>query len=150
MYFFERWVGYAHPVEPVGPLKFDEVLDRDGFCLAWMAQSEGADKFVLFETISQEREMTSLVIPAASDGRIFEALRSDDKISAGNAMDPVRWLASEAYILVDKEDRKKVLLVKKQTSIYYKYRYSSEGLLRNVEIKNIDGEIKNLDYTRSE
>ncbi len=144
VYFFKRWGTYEHPVTPIDPISYAEALQRSGYCRAWMCKSDSSEQFLLFEAMRNNLELTSIkkkhVEINEPEFFSYQNDKPGPKISAEVTLDRDRFLAS----LPGSDDNLSLI----DTSLGYRFRYYYKpgGQLEKVEITDMTGEIKILDY----
>lgn len=144
VYFFKRWATYEHPVKPQEPISYAEALQRTGYCRAWMCESNGSEQFQLFEAVRNHMALTTIKKQHAGSNELefydYQNDKPGTKLSGEMTLDRGRFLAS----LPNSDDY--LSLIDSSLGYRYRYHYMSNGKLKKVEITDIDGNVKVLDY----
>jgi hypothetical protein len=144
VYFFKRWGTYEHPVKPIGPISYPDALKAKGYCRAWMCESGENDQFLFFESIRNSVELTPIAQEKQDDNQLhfyqFQNGIKGVEIPADKTLDRDGFLASLP------NDENKLSHIQSSLGVSYRYYYSPDGKLKKVEIRNMDGELKILNY----
>lgn len=149
VYFFESWTTYSHPVQPTGPMYFEQAVVRSNHYRAWMTREGEERRFVLFEAITVQHEPTELPVPqeakAGEPITAFAVNRTDEALSRGKRLQLAEILKAEEYLL-STGDARVLTLVSQETTLRYRYHYRPDGSLAKVEITNPEGAMNVLEY----
>lgn len=149
VYFFESWATYSHPVTPVRPLFFEQVVQRDNHCRAWMC-GEGAKKqFVMFESVANERvplKEGGGNLAAAETVGVFVATPEGKTVHAGAHLKQGDIIGREQYVATWRDGEPKSAWITQKLNYRYRYHYRPDGSLLKVVITNADGDVTTLDY----
>ena len=147
VFFFSSWTSYSHPVQPMGPLYFEQALFREVFYRAWMTSTKSPGQFVLFEKISSSREPAATV--HADNPELlgfYRAKKEFDQTSIGASMPVSETIDQESYFVRLAGNPVASILVRQTLVLSYRYLYSPDGTLSEVRIRNPEGKISVLNY----
>jgi hypothetical protein len=150
VYFFRRWAGYSHPVRPVDPIKYEEALKSSGFCRVFLRRMQGSERIVFFQAIKVARLSLKLQLSSSEGNRYFEVTRTQEKVGAGQAVQPDQAVMLDEFIHVSPRQKappssSSVELVTNSVGYSYQYSYNAGGALQQVVITTPEGR-NVLDY----
>lgn len=144
VYFFKRWTTYEHPVKPQDPISYAEALQRKGYCRAWMCESSGGEQFTLLEAIRNNLVLTSIKKEHPENNTLEFYDYQNDK--AGAKLTDEITLDRERFLVTLPNSDDYLSLVSSSLGYKYRYYYAPTGKLKKVEITDIEGNLKTLDY----
>lgn len=147
-YFFERWVGYSHPVILDKPLSYTETQNRGnlGYMEASLNTSGKIPLIILVESYSVRRDSVEIDEKQLGKNQLGEAYylfhKRDNRLILEKAVKLEDTFDSKEYLHITFNDKGNIIkseLVWKKWAYSYDYEYEDNGLLRKAIIKNTEG-----------
>jgi len=148
VYLFKSWGTYSHPVKPIGPLAVEDGLSRDGFYRAWMCTKHNNDQFVYFEGVETNIQPTDIAKPIdnKTEIKVYEPVLKGKQYTCGKELPISEILKFEVFLISLPNKSKTLYLLKPKQATSFTYKYDNEGRLKQVLVKDFDGNTTSLDY----
>jgi len=149
VYFFEGWTSYSHPVTPVRPLFLEQALRRSKYQRAWMCADQGAQRFVLLETVENHAstiELQSGAVTTTDAVKAFEASSALGSTALGRPLQLGETIAAKEFIAALPGNEANTLKVSQKVISSFRYRYKADGALASVTMINPEGKTNVLEY----